>query len=134
MSAHAEAHGAHHRNYVKIWAILSGLLVVSVTGPMLGIRVVTLIAAFGVALVKAYLVAKNFMHLDIEKPIVKWLLGLVLTIMVLLYAMVAPDVQKSTGQNWVKNKGFHYVSDAARGKVEHKSEPKKEPEHGADGH
>jgi caa(3)-type oxidase subunit IV len=81
MSAHAEAdaqpHGGHagpHRNYVKIWAILTGLLVVSVLGPMLGIRVVTLIAAFGIALVKAYLVAKNFMHLDIEKPIVGWLL------------------------------------------------------------
>ena len=133
MSVHAVAHAAPHRNYVKIWAILSSLLLVSVTGPMLGIRVVTLIAAFGVALVKAYLVAKNFMHLDIEKPIVKWLLGLVLAIMVLLYAMVAPDVQKSTGQNWVKSKGFHYVSDAARGKVEPGS-GKKEPEHGSNSH
>jgi hypothetical protein len=33
--------------------------------------------------VKAYLVAKNFMHLDIEKAIVKWLLALALVIMVL---------------------------------------------------
>ena len=134
MHAHAEAHAAPHRNYVKIWAILSALLVVSVTGPMLGIRTVTLIAAFGIALVKAYLVAKNFMHLDIEKPIVKWLLGLVLAIMVLLYTMVAPDVQKSAGQHWVKTPGFHYMSDAARGKAEHGSESKKEPEHGANGH
>ena len=39
---------------------------------MTGIRVVMLITAFGVALVKAYLVAKNFMHLDVEKPIVRW--------------------------------------------------------------
>src|SRR5215470_12654062 len=113
MHAHAEAqapHAAHHHpNYVKIWAILSGLLVVSVTGPMIGIRVVTLIAAFGVALVKAYLVAKNFMHLDIEKPIVKWLLSLALVIMVLLYTLVAPDVQKSAGQHWTKSPGFHYV-------------------------
>jgi hypothetical protein len=66
MSAHAEPHvqphgeaPGHHRNYVKIWAILTGLLVVSVLGPMVGIRMVTLIAAFGIALVKAYLVAKN---------------------------------------------------------------------------
>ena len=48
--APAEEH--HHPNYVKVWAILTALLVVSVTGPMLGIRTVTLIAAFGIALVR----------------------------------------------------------------------------------
>jgi caa(3)-type oxidase subunit IV len=115
--AHAEPH-APHRNYVKIWGILTALLVVSVTGPMLGIRVVTLIAAFGIALVKAYLVAKNFMHLDIEKPIVGWMLATALLLMVLLYAGVAPDVQKSSGQHWEKKAGFHYVSEQARGAAE----------------
>ena len=134
MTAHAEAHAAHHRNYVKIWAILSGLLVVSVIGPMLGIRVVTMITAFGIALVKAYLVAKNFMHLDIEKPIVKWLLALALAIMVLLYTLVAPDVEKSSGQHWVKSKDFHYVSDSNKGGhgQGHEQGPKKENEHGSD--
>lgn len=112
--AHAEAH-THHPNYVKIWAILTALLVVSVVGPMFGIRVLTLIAAFGVALVKAYLVAKNFMHLNVQKPIVHWVLGLALTLMVLLYAGVAPDVQKSDGENWVKSQDFHYVDPAAAG-------------------
>ena len=106
MSAHAEAH-AHHRNYVKIWAILVGLLVVSVVGPMFGIRVVTLIAAFGIALVKAYIVAKNFMHLDIEKPIVHWMLVLALVIMVLMFAGVSPDVMKDHGRGWKKDAGFH---------------------------
>jgi len=98
-------HGSHagpHRNYVKIWAILLGLLVVSVTGPMFGIKIVTLITAFGIALVKAYLVAKNFMHLDIEKPIVHWMLVAALALMVLLWAGVAPDVQKHEGQYWKK--------------------------------
>jgi caa(3)-type oxidase subunit IV len=114
--AAAEPHGPH-RNYVKIWAILTGLLLVSVTGPMLGIRVVTLIAAFGVALVKAYLVAKNFMHLDVERKIVHWMLAVALIFMVLLYAGVAPDVQKSKGQNWRKNAGFHYVSQQAEGEA-----------------
>jgi caa(3)-type oxidase subunit IV len=113
-STHADTH-THHPNYVRIWAILTALLVVSVTGPMLGIRVVTLIAAFGIALVKAYLVAKNFMHLNLEKPIVHWLLGVALVLMVLLYAGVAPDVQKSSGQRWQKSAGFHYMSDQARG-------------------
>ena len=121
MSAPTHAH-ASHRDYVRIWAILAGLLVVSVTGPMLGIRVVTLIAAFGVALVKAYLVAKNFMHLDVEKPIVHWMLAIALVFMVLLYAGVAPDVQKSSGQHWKKTAGFHYMSEAAKGKAGHQDE------------
>ncbi len=116
MSAHAqvqgqapESHGAaHHTNYVKIWAILVGLLVVSVLGPMAGIRWLTLIAAFGVALVKAYMVAKNFMHLDVQKPIVHWILGAALALMVLLYGALAPDVQKGSGQNWKKDAGFHH--------------------------
>jgi caa(3)-type oxidase subunit IV len=106
MTAHAQAH-APHRNYVKIWAILVGLLMISVIGPMTGIRTVMLITAFGVALVKAYLVAKNFMHLDIEKPIIHWLLAVALTLMVLMYAGIAPDVQKSSGAHWQKGPGFH---------------------------
>ena len=126
--AHAEAH-ASHPNYVRVWAILVGLLVVSVTGPMLGVRVVTLVAAFGIALVKAYLVAKNFMHLDIEKPIVHWVLGLALLLMVLLYAGVAPDVQKSAGQGWAKSPGFHYMSEQARGASEGAKEHVQQPVH-----
>jgi caa(3)-type oxidase subunit IV len=104
--AHADTH-APHRNYVKIWAILVGLLVVSVTGPMLGIRLVTLITAFGIAVVKAFLVAKNFMHLDIEKPIIRWLLAVGVALMVLLYAGVSPDIERSAGERWKKGPGFH---------------------------
>ena len=133
MSEHAEAHAAphsggaaHHRNYVKIWAILTGLLVVSVLGPLVGIRVVTLVAAFGVALVKAYLVAKNFMHLDIEKPIVHWLLAVALILMVVLYAGVAPDVEKAKGQQWEKTAGYHYVSRQARGEESNGADKKQE--------
>ena len=105
--APGHAHGPH-RNYVKIWAILVVLLVVSVIGPMLGIRWVMLVTAFGVALVKAYMVAKNFMHLDIEKPIVHWILLVALALMVLLYGALAPDVQKGAGQGWKKDAGFHH--------------------------
>ena len=116
MSAHEPTHGhakdhakGHHTNYVKVWGILMVLLVISVVGPMTGIRVVMLLTAFGVALVKAYIVARKFMHLDIEKPIIHWSLGLALVFMVLLYAGVAPDVQKSDGQNWKKDEGFHHL-------------------------
>jgi len=107
MTAHAQAHP--HPNYLKVYAILVALLAVSVFGPMLGIRAVTLIAAFGIALVKAYMVAKNFMHLNVEKRWIHWALGLALTFMVLLYAGISPDVGRDSGQRWVKTPGWHHL-------------------------
>jgi len=129
MSAHGHA-SAHpvHRNYVMIWAILVGLLVISVAGPFVGIRVVTLITAFGIALVKAYMVAKNFMHLDVEKPIIHWLLLIILVLMVLLFSGVAPDVMKDTGRHWKKDARFH-----AAPAIEHTT-PDGKPDHGAENH
>jgi caa(3)-type oxidase subunit IV len=106
MAAHAadHEHPEHHEhpNYVRIWAILLALLVVSVLGPMLGIKAVTLITAFGIALVKAYLVAKNFMHLNIEPRFVVYLLTTMLVFMMLFFAGVSPDVMKFEGANWTK--------------------------------
>jgi caa(3)-type oxidase subunit IV len=98
MSEHA------HPNYVKVWAILVALLMVSITGPMVGIPLLTLMTAFGIAIVKAYLVAKNFMHLNIEKRFVVYLLGTVLAFMVLFYAGASPDVMQHEGTNWKKPK------------------------------
>ena len=97
-----EAH-VHHPNYVKIWAILVVLLLVSVVGSMSHVRVVLLTAAFGVALAKAYLVAKNFMHVTVEKRWVPYLLIMCLLFIAILFAGVAPDVMKHSGLNWNKN-------------------------------
>jgi len=97
-----EAH-VHHPNYVKVWAILVGLLIVSVVGSMSHIRDVVLIAAFGVALVKAYLVAKNFMHVNVEKRWVPYLLIMCLLFIAIFFAGVSPDVMKRSGLNWNKN-------------------------------
>jgi len=97
-----EAH-LHHPNYVKIWAILVALLIVSVVGSMSHVREVVLVAAFGVALVKAYMVAKNFMHITVEKRWVPYLLVMCLLFVAILFAGVAPDVMKHSGQNWTKN-------------------------------
>ena len=117
------AKGTHDRNYVKIWAILLVLLVISVIGPTFGIRVVTLITAFGVAAYKAYLVAKNFMHLDVQKPIIHWALAVAVVFMVLLFAGVAPDVMRDDGQRWVKDEGFHPEIEEPHGEhAEHESE------------
>jgi caa(3)-type oxidase subunit IV len=98
-TAHAEA---HHVNYVRIWQILLALLAISVLGPMVGIKIVTLITAFGIAVVKAYLVAKNFMHLNVQPRFVVYLLGTALVFMLLFYAGTAGDVMKHAGDNWVK--------------------------------
>ena len=112
-AAHAD-HGYGHAtsgHYVKVWGILLVLLCVSVAGPFLGIKIVTLITAFGIALVKAYLVAKNFMHLNVQRPFVIFLLVTALALMVLFFGAVSPDVMKHEGRNW--------TNDAARRSVEH---------------
>jgi caa(3)-type oxidase subunit IV len=93
---------AHHTNYVKIWAILLVLLCISIVGPMLEIRVVTLITAFGIACVKAYMVAKNFMHLNLAPRFVTYLVATGLVFMLLFFAGTAPDVMKMEGSGWAK--------------------------------
>ncbi|HEY1088725.1 MAG TPA: cytochrome C oxidase subunit IV family protein [Archangium sp.] len=107
-SAPAAAHGdghAHHTNYVKIWGILLVLLVLSVIGPIVGeathLPVLTLITAFGIAFVKAYLVIKHFMHLTIEKRYIGWLMLTMLAFMLIFVGGVSPDVMKHEGQRWV---------------------------------
>ncbi len=103
-----EATHASHPNYVKIWGVLVVLLIASVAGPMIASATMSghvktafvLITAFGIALVKAYLVAVNFMHVRVEPKIVMFIVAVMLGCMVLLWAGVAPDVQRHQGVNW----------------------------------
>jgi len=90
-----------HPNYKKIYVTLLILLAISVAGPHLGIVWLTLLTAFGIAVVKADLVVQNFMHLKWEKRIMKWMLATSLMLMALFFAGVAPDVMHHTGHNWV---------------------------------
>ena len=105
--AHAEhaphaGHGAHSEShYFRIWALLLVLLLISFAGPYLGIRTVTLITAFGIAVYKAYLVAKHFMHVNVQPRFVAYLLSTCLVFMLLFYAGAAPDVMEHEGANWV---------------------------------
>lgn len=112
MSASAEAKPSeeHHTSYVKIWGLLLVLLAVSVAGPMLGIRIVTLITAFGIAIVKAYIVAKYFMHVTLERRWVAYLLVAMLALMALFVGGTSPDV--------LKHEGHHWENTAARSAVE----------------
>jgi caa(3)-type oxidase subunit IV len=113
MADHAHAHAAHaphgdhaHAhppiNYIRIWFVLVLLLIVSVAGPMLGHQWITLVTAFGIACVKAYLVAKNFMHINLEQRFVAYVVITVLVFMLLFFAGAAPDVMKDEGSGWVK--------------------------------
>lgn len=112
MSEHAHAHdhkghGGHghgdhadHPSYEKTYFILLGLLLVSIAGPEIGIKWVTLVTAFGIAVVKAYLVASRFMHLNIEKKLISYLLLAAVAFLFLFFAGVSPDVMKHRGNNW----------------------------------
>ncbi len=108
----------HHPNYVKIWAILVILLIVSVLGSMTHIRDVVLIAAFGVAIVKAYLVAKNFMHINVEKRWIPYLLIMCLLFIAVLFAGVAPDVMKHSGEHWTNPSATRPANPGAAAKHE----------------
>jgi caa(3)-type oxidase subunit IV len=104
MAQHAHADPSHHdeASYVAIWGVLCALLCVSVLGPMVGVRLLTLITAFGIAIVKAYMVCRYFMHLSIEKKWVAYILGFMLAIMLVFFGGVAPDVLKHEGLRWQK--------------------------------
>lgn len=91
------------RDYMKIYGLLLVLLVVSVLGPFLEIKIITLITAFGIAGVKAYLVCKHFMHLGEEPVWVRWMLIGAIVIMIVMFYGVAPDVMKPAGTLWEKN-------------------------------
>ena len=106
MSESTASHDSHQTNYVKIYCILLVLFVISVLGPTLGIEAVTLITAFGLAVVKATMVAGYFMHLNVEKRYVWYMLLLMLVFLLVLFAGVAPDVMKSSGTNWRDASGF----------------------------
>jgi len=116
----------HHPNYVKVWAILVALLAVSVLGAMTGIRWVVLVAAFGVAIVKAYLVAKNFMHVNVEKRWVPYLLITCLVFIVILFAGVAPDVMRHSGLNWENNAAKQAVESGSHPATPNPGEPRRE--------
>lgn len=106
-SDHSSGHGAGHEahgdaHYIKIYFTLLVLLTISIIGPMAEIKVLTLITAFGIAVVKAYLVAKHFMHINLTPRFVIYAITTTLVFMLLFFAGTAPDVMKDRGTNWEK--------------------------------
>jgi caa(3)-type oxidase subunit IV len=104
-AGHGADHSADHvKLYTKIYVWLLVLFLISVAGPVVGelvhSKALVLFTAFGIALVKAYLVCAHFMHLNIEKRYIGYLLTTALVFMFLFYAGVAPDVMEHHGRNW----------------------------------
>ena len=106
-------HGYNY--YVKIWVYLMILLVISIVGPAFEIMWLTLITAFGVAAVKALMVASWFMHLNTEKRYIWLLLISALIFLFGLYVGVAPDIQNNDGASWTRCGAY---SDANKAKIE----------------
>ena len=98
--AHQEGHSHSPSFYYRIYGILLVLLVVSIVGPMMGGLSVLLVTAFGVAVVKALMVASYFMHLNIEKKYVWYLMFTAVILLLVLFFGVAPDVMHRSGLNW----------------------------------
>ncbi len=103
----SEEHAEHHGpSYFKTYIILMGLMLISLIGSEIGkatdIIAITLISAFGIAVVKAYLVAARFMHLNIEKRYIVYMLTTCVVFMFLFYSAIASDIQRDTGTNWTK--------------------------------
>ena len=90
-----------HPNYVKIWYWLLVLLAISVAGPMLEVPSITLITAFGIAIIKSFLVAANYMHLKFEKKIIWLLLILSLCLLGVFFFGTAPDIMMTEGDQWI---------------------------------
>jgi len=116
---HAEGHGDGHDHhdvsfYIKTYVALLVLLVVSVLGPevgeVTGIQAITLFTAFGIAVIKAGLVIRNFMHLNVEKSFVHYFLITSLAFMFLFFFAVSPDVLNHEGSRW--------VNEAAKAEIE----------------
>ena len=116
MAGHSEDKGLFGNHYVRVYAVLLVLLAVSIVGPLVGERlnrpvdlfgmqfslgiVITLVTAFGIAVIKAWLVIKNFMHLTIERVVPKLFLAASVLLLALFWGGVAPDVQMHEGRLW----------------------------------
>lgn len=82
-----------HPNYVAVWFWLVGLMVASVAISLLPIsESATVVVIFTIAVVKAVLVALNFMHLRFERLLIYSLAIVPLLLFFILTAVLFPDI------------------------------------------
>ncbi len=79
----------HRPNYFLVWVWLLALVIVSIMASLLLRKSVAVYLIFAAAIVKALLVALNYMHLKYEKPVLYALVIVpFLIVIVLLFALL----------------------------------------------
>jgi len=81
----------HERHYLIIWLWLVALVGISVAAASVLPKVQALALIFSSAIVKAFLVARNYMHLKNEKPIYYALALVPLAFVIILLFGLVPD-------------------------------------------
>jgi caa(3)-type oxidase subunit IV len=90
MADEKDYHG--HPNYNFIFYALCALMALTVTVDEIGLPTnVMVLSVFGIAVVKAYLVMANFMHLKYEPKLVDLFPYLSIVLIVVLFFGVYPD-------------------------------------------
>jgi len=82
---------AHSRHYLIIWLWLVALVVVSVAAASILPKFQAMILIFAVAIVKALLVARNYMHLKNERAIIYAMVLIPLMFVIILLFGLFPD-------------------------------------------
>lgn len=89
--AHADAHAVPYLTYVKVWAVLIGLTLVTVLASMLELRHLAVFTALLVATVKASLVVLYFMHIRYERRLFAWMLIAILAMYAVFVILTFAD-------------------------------------------
>jgi len=82
---------AHRRHYLFIWVWLLALVVVSVVAAGVLPKLQAMILIFSVAIIKALLVARNYMHLKNERIIIYAMVFVPLAFVLILLFALFPD-------------------------------------------
>jgi len=79
------------RHYFVIWLWLLALLAISVVATLVLPKVTAVVLIFSVAIIKALLVARNYMHLKNERAITYAMVLVPLTFVIILLFALFPD-------------------------------------------
>lgn len=98
-SAAAEAPHLSVKQYVRIWLVLMALLGLGVLFAYVDIPLLANVLVFGVAIAKAIIVLRNYMHLRWEPKFVTLALVGALACIAILFLMLLPDMVLRDGWN-----------------------------------
>ncbi len=82
---------AHKRHYFIIWIWLLALVILSVAAALVLSKIQAMVFIFAVAIIKALLVARNYMHLKNERAIIYAMVLVPLAFVLILLFALFPD-------------------------------------------